>query len=132
MDYVAAALVEPALTQPATGTVHHLTNPRPTPLGNLLDRLVALGHPSTVVSEQAWGEALRVAAATAESPTIATVRALEAAGPRSDEASGRYRFDDRNTRTALDRSGLRCPSVDDTVVDRYPTAAMDSGFLPDP
>ncbi|WP_391530821.1 thioester reductase domain-containing protein, partial [Candidatus Frankia nodulisporulans] len=132
VDYVVAALVELALTRPATGTVYHLTNPRPTLLGNLLDRLGALGYPSTVVSEQAWREALRVAAATARSPAIATVRALEAAGPRGDEASGRYRFDDHNTRTALDRSGLRCPTVDDTVVDRYLTAAVDSGFLPDP
>ncbi|WP_261560279.1 thioester reductase domain-containing protein, partial [Frankia tisae] len=136
VDYVAAALVELARSQPARGRTYHLTNPRPTPLGDMLARMRASGYAFAPVPEDEWNARLR--RASAGSASVGTAAALEhiyGSGPDEPDVDTNSRFDDTNTRRGLAASSITrppvaCPPVDAALLDRYLRYAVASGFLP--
>jgi thioester reductase-like protein len=140
VDYLAESIVYIATHRPAEGRVHHLTNPRPAMLSDVLARMRAAGFVLRTLPYAQWVDEL--VRHVAEHPTSATAPFVSLCVDRSRTADmsvkemyladtfpllGRV-----NTDTALSGSGLRCPPVDSALLDRYLEYLMSSGYLARP
>ncbi|MGO4615838.1 amino acid adenylation domain-containing protein [Nocardia sp. 2YAB30] len=131
VSYVAAAIVAIS-AEPETDIVYHLVNEKPVALHDIFECLRRRGLP--VVSETLDTVQLRLAdeartrnAAGDDSLVRAVLLSGNYAGGTSDIV-----LDDINTRKALAENGIRCPAIDETVLDTYIGSFIASGFLPEP
>ncbi|NLU70353.1 amino acid adenylation domain-containing protein [Streptomyces sp. HNM0574] len=140
VDHLAESLVHIATRRPAEGRVHHLTNPRPGMLRDVLDRMRAAGFALRTLPYGEWvGELVRH---VAQNPTSATAPFVSLCVDRSRGADmsvkemylkdtfpalGRH-----NTERALSGSGLTCPPVDAALLDRYLEHFFTTGYLTRP
>ncbi|WP_327117754.1 amino acid adenylation domain-containing protein [Nocardia sp. NBC_01730] len=131
VSYVAAAIVAIS-TEPVADIVYHLVNEKPVALRDILECLRRRGLP--VASETLDTVQLRLAdeartrnAAGDDSLVRAVLLSGNYAGGTTDIV-----LDDTNTRKALGQNGIRCPAIDETVLDIYIGSFIASGFLPEP
>ncbi|MFI0262605.1 amino acid adenylation domain-containing protein [Streptomyces sp. NPDC017056] len=140
VDHLAESLVHIATHRPADGRVYHLTNPRPAMLTDVLDRMRAAGFALRTLPYDQWvGELVRHVAAN---PTSATAPFVSLCVDRSRNADMSVKemylkgtfpvLGRRNAEEALSDSGLHCPPVDSTLLDRYLEYFFTSGYIARP
>ncbi|MCC3779745.1 thioester reductase domain-containing protein, partial [Streptomyces sp. UNOB3_S3] len=140
VDHLAEAVVHIATRRPAGWRVHHLTNPRPAMLSDVLDRMRAAGFAIRTMPYNQWvGELVRH---VARNPTSATAPFVSLCVDRSRNADMSVKemylkgvfpvLGRRNAEEALDGSGLHCPPVDTALLDRYLEFFFTSGYIPRP
>ena len=130
VDYVSAALVRLAATQPADGATFHLVSGRHMAFAELVEHLRARGWPLETLAPQDWFDRLEEALAGGEENVLHTVmdtvRELVVGGERA------IVYDDARTQAALDGSGIACPPLDARLLDTYLDRLLADGFLPEP
>ncbi len=130
VDYVSAALIRLAATQPADGATFHLVNGRHMAFAALLEHLSARGWPLETLAPQDWFARLEEALAAGEANVLHTVmdtvHELVVGGERA------IVYDDARTRAALDGSDIVCPPLDARLLDTYLDRLLAEGFLPEP
>ncbi|MEU1778673.1 amino acid adenylation domain-containing protein [Streptomyces abikoensis] len=140
VDHLAEAVVHIATRRPAGWRVHHLTNPRPAMLADVLDRMRAAGFAIRTLPYNQWvGELVRH---VARNPKSATAPFVSLCVDRSRNADMSVKemylkgvfpvLGRRNAEEALDGSGLDCPPVDTALLDRYLEFFFSSGYIPRP
>lgn len=140
VDHLAEAVVHIATRRPAGWRVHHLTNPRPAMLSDVLDRMRAAGFEIRTLPYNQWvGELVRH---VARNPKSATAPFVSLCVDRSRNADMSVKemylkgvfpvLGRRNAEEALDGSGLDCPPVDTALLDRYLEFFFSSGYIPRP
>ncbi|MHA7958372.1 amino acid adenylation domain-containing protein [Streptomyces sp. L500] len=140
VDHLAEAVVHIATRRPAGWRVHHLTNPRPAMLSDVLDRMRAAGFAIRTLPYDQWvGELVRH---VARNPKSATAPFVSLCVDRSRNADMSVKemylkgvfpvLGRRNAEEALDGSGLDCPPVDTALLDRYLEFFFSSGYIPRP
>ncbi|MFI9721782.1 amino acid adenylation domain-containing protein [Streptomyces sp. NPDC052396] len=140
VDHLAESVVHIATRRPATGRVHHLTNPRPAMLSDVLDRMRAAGFTLRTLPYDQWvGELVRH---VARNPASATAPFVSLCVDRSRKADISVKemylkgvfpvLGRRNAEEALADSGLHCPPVDSALLDRYLEFFFSSGYIPRP
>ncbi|MGW6427077.1 amino acid adenylation domain-containing protein [Nocardia sp. NPDC055053] len=140
VDHLAESVVYIATHRPAEGRVHHLTNPRPAMLSDMLARMRAAGFVLRTLPYAQWVDEL--VRHVAEHPTSATAPFVSLCVDRSRTADMSVKemyLEDTfpvlgrvNTEAALSGSGLRCPPVDSALLDRYLEYLLASGYLASP
>ena len=130
VDYVSAALVRLAATQPVDGATFHLVSGRHMAFAELVEHLRARGWPLATLAPQDWFDRLEEALAGGEANVLhtvmETVRELVVGGERA------IVYDDARTQAALDGSGIACPPLDARLLDTYLDRLLADGFLPEP
>ncbi len=130
VDYVSAALVRLAATQPADGATFHLVNGRHMAFAALVEHLRARGWPLETLAPQEWfarlEDSLAAGEANALHTVMDTVHELVVGGERA------IVYDDARARAALDGSGIACPPLDRDLLDTYLDRLLADGFLPEP
>ncbi|MEU8581024.1 amino acid adenylation domain-containing protein [Streptomyces abikoensis] len=140
VDHLAEAVVHIATRRPAGWRVHHLINPRPAMLSDVLDRMRAAGFAIRTLPYDQWvGELVRH---VARNPKSATAPFVSLCVDRSRNADMSVKemylkgvfpvLGRRNAEEALDGSGLDCPPVDTALLDRYLEFFFSSGYIPRP
>ncbi|MFV0126202.1 amino acid adenylation domain-containing protein [Streptomyces sp. HMX112] len=126
VDYVARAIVYLSTSRSAHGETYHLTGGRPVAFGTVVRRLVRNGYRLDGVPYAQWRALLD------DGPDeLAPARLL--AGTLQDlPRTGAFRFDRRNVLAGLAGSPVRCPGVDENLLDTYIGHFVASGFLPAP
>ncbi|WP_280347185.1 non-ribosomal peptide synthetase [Nocardia neocaledoniensis] len=128
VDYVARALVTLATRRPPRGEVHHLVNSAPTGVGDILNTLRRKGFPIDIVSVEDAAE--RLSGRLSEHADL--MRAALIAENYLNGGGDALLVDDTATRAVLAELGVRCPRIDDAVLDRYVEGFIAEGLLPAP
>ena len=115
VDYVARAILHISNSPNSVGGVFHLTNPRPTPWGDVYEALGRIGHPVEPVPYATWLKNLESDQAFEDlRPFLAYFKT------RSEAWQLRQaRMDCSSTLAALEGSGIACPVVDDRLLATY-------------
>ncbi|MFF7725457.1 amino acid adenylation domain-containing protein [Streptomyces sp. NPDC008001] len=140
VDHLAEAVVHIATQRPATGRVHHVTNPRPATLADVLDRMRAAGFALRTLPYEQWvGELVRHVARNPTSPTAPFVSLCVDRSNKADISVKEMYLNGvfpvlgrRNAEEALAGSGLECPPVDAALLDRYLEYFFTSGYIARP
>ncbi|MCX4910365.1 amino acid adenylation domain-containing protein [Streptomyces sp. NBC_00878] len=134
VDYVAKAYVRLALHPESIGGEFNLTNPRTVRIDAIIDRIRAAGHRIEAVAYEDWTRRLQRHADVGADDRNSSVRAtlvLVSAAVDSLQLDD-YGYDRTNTSRGLAESGIDCPEIDRTLLDRYIRYLGESGFLPAP
>ncbi|RKT56138.1 non-ribosomal peptide synthetase [Saccharothrix australiensis] len=140
VDHVSDAIVHIATSGTPDHRTYHLTNPRPATFADLLDRMRAAGYDITTLPYPEWvGELVRHVEADPTSPTAPFVPLCVDRGHKADISVKEMYFEGTfpvlgrsAVEAALADSGLRCPPVDDELLDRYLDYFFASGYLTRP
>ncbi|MBC7303800.1 MAG: amino acid adenylation domain-containing protein, partial [Nocardia sp.] len=128
VDYVARALVTLATGQQPNTEIYHLVNSASTNVGDILNTLRRTGFPIETVSVADAAE--RLAGRIAQHADL--MRAALVADNYLNGGGDALIVDDTGTRAVLARSGVRCPSIDAVVLQRYVDGFITAGLLPAP
>ncbi|MVO90566.1 amino acid adenylation domain-containing protein [Streptomyces sp. p1417] len=140
VDHTAAVITHVITHEEPDGRVYHITNPRPALLDLAVRRLRAMGYPVRDLSYDDWVASIdRLAADNPEHPMAPYLPMfMEPAQDWGASVKQMYceetfpAFDRTNVERALAGSGLRCPPVDDDLLDLNLGYLRESGFLPQP
>ncbi|MCO5991911.1 amino acid adenylation domain-containing protein [Actinoallomurus rhizosphaericola] len=138
VDYLADAVVHLATSRPAAWRVYHLTNPRPARLADMLDRMRAAGCDITTLPYPRWvAELVRHIAEHPTSPTAPFLPLCVDRSNKTDISVKEMYFEGTfpslgrdNVDRDLAGSGLRCPPVDQALLDRYLAYFLSTGYIP--
>ncbi|WP_407288203.1 non-ribosomal peptide synthetase [Streptomyces sp. BP-8] len=125
VDHVGAAIVALSHDPRALGRAHHLVNPRPVPLSEVLDHVRAFGYELAGLPFARWA---RTVAADPDNAAYPLLAVLES----SAEAAGELRFAQDETAALLEPAALRCAAIDAELLHRHLSHFVDTGFLPAP
>ncbi|MDT0454465.1 amino acid adenylation domain-containing protein [Streptomyces sp. DSM 41527] len=123
VDHVSAAVVALSHDPRAIGRVHHLVNPHPVPLSEVLGHVRAFGYELAGLPFTEWARAVAADADNAAYPLLGVLEG--GAG-----ADGGLRFAQDDTAALLDATPIRCPALDADLMHRYLTHFVRTGFLP--
>lgn len=129
-DYVAQVVVALLPRVTGTGRTYHVVHPNPVPLKVFGDRLRERGYPLDESTVDEWSD--RVAMHAARDGAGGAVRsssAMRSASADLPTLDG-YTVDRRNLDADLAGSGIECPEIDATLLDRYFDQLIDTGVLP--
>ena len=135
VDHVAAALVTLATRARPDGATYHLLGAE-TRLQTVVAAARALGHAIDPVPYAEWHARLFAAVDSTPPRPGSSVHAVamfehgRAAGLGGGQH--RYRLSDDHTRRALAGSGVVCPALDASLLERCCAFLTDAGFLPEP
>ncbi|WP_336085483.1 amino acid adenylation domain-containing protein [Nocardia sp. SSK8] len=140
VDHLAECVVHIATRERGAGRVHHLTNPRPALLADVLDRMRVAGFAVRTLPYAQWvGELVRY---VAEHPASATAPFVPLCVDRSRTADMSVKemflaetfpvLGRANIEAALADSGLHCPPVDSALIDHYLGYLLACGYLRTP
>nr|WP_260859493.1 amino acid adenylation domain-containing protein [Streptomyces cupreus] len=126
-DHLARAIGHISTRRPAHGEVYHLTNPRPTLLNSLAERLRRRGYPVQEIPYAEWIAALvKYAAGHPTDPITPFVPLFVDRCARADITVSEMYFQDvfteftrGNAERALVNAGIDIPPVDAKMMDRY-------------
>lgn len=138
VDHTAAAITHIITHEKPDGRVYHITNPRPALLDLAVRRLRAMGYPVRDLPYDEWVTSIdRLAAGNPEHPMAPYLPMfMEPAQDWGASVKQMYcedtfpAFDRTNVERALAGSGLRCPPVDEDLLDLNLRYLRESGFLP--
>ncbi|WP_217196719.1 amino acid adenylation domain-containing protein [Streptomyces buecherae] len=138
VDHTAAVITRVITHEEPDGRVYHITNPRPALLDLAVQRLRAMGYPVRELPYDEWVASIdRLAAGNPEHPMAPYLPMfMEPAQDWGASVKQMYcedtfpAFDRANVERALAGSGLRCPPVDDDLLDINLRYLRESGFLP--
>ncbi|MGW5921744.1 amino acid adenylation domain-containing protein [Nocardia fluminea] len=128
VDYVARALVTLATGRQPDTEIYHLVNSAPTNVGDILNTLRRTGFAIETVSVADAAE--RLAGRIAQHADL--MRAALVADNYLNGGGDALIVDDTGTRAVLARSGVRCPTIDAVVLQRYVDSFITAGLLPTP
>ncbi|WP_405800100.1 amino acid adenylation domain-containing protein [Streptomyces sp. NBC_01506] len=128
VDYVSAAVVALSRQPRCAGQTFHIAGERPLRMDTAVARLRALGHAVTDVPAADWLAATEADPANAAFPLLAAM----AAETRGGGSEGTALFDARDTRGALEGTGIVCRDVDEDLFRTYVEYFTRTGFLPPP
>jgi len=130
-DFVAGAICGIADEPDAPGRVFHLANPDPPLASELFAWLEDMGYEIERLPYPEWLEAQREAS---ERDTTDDVigSILRGATPEEHEIRDDNTYDDRNTRRALEGSGLRRPEIDPDLLENYARYFAGQGWISAP
>jgi thioester reductase-like protein len=126
VDFVAEAICHLAAEPEAPGRVFHLANPDPPPASEVFSWLEGLGYHLERLPYSEWLEAQREASRR-EADVVGGV--LGGATSEEHEIRDDNTYDDRNTRRALEGSGLERPPVDAALLGRYALCFAGQGWI---
>ncbi|UQA63133.1 myxochelin non-ribosomal peptide synthetase MxcG [Polyangium aurulentum] len=131
VDYVARAIVQLSLGQPAPGTVFNLAPAPEVQLEDVFRWVGEYGYGVESCSVPAWRARLGNGAGAAESATLAFFDLQpDPAGEPQRFGMGRVCCD--NVIRGLSGSGIDCPAIDRSLVFRYLDHCVETGKLPRP
>ncbi len=135
VDYASRAIVALSLKASTLGQKFHVVNPVAIPWNDLLNEIRRAGYPLQPIEVKEW-KALLMAWPAAGENALLPMRGLFT---EMDEYSGMTyleaflltsdAFDCRNILTALEGTGIACPSIDAKLMGTYLSAFQRSGFL---
>ncbi|MDH6131976.1 amino acid adenylation domain-containing protein/thioester reductase-like protein [Kitasatospora sp. MAA4] len=139
-DCFARALLHISTRRQATGETYHLTNPRDTSIGTLVERIREFGYP---VEELPFAEWVRrfagFAAAHPNHPMTSFLPLFVDRSPGTELTVSELYFRDTfpvfsrdNAQAALAGSGIDIPPVDGVLLDRYLENLLATGYLAPP
>jgi thioester reductase-like protein len=130
VDYVSSAIVALSRRPESVGQVFHLSHPQPMPLGRLIEWARGRGYPLRTLSFEAWqAELLSLASrfpASVSSPFLPLIEDVT-----RDQVFMPH-FECQNTLAGLAGSGVACPPLDATLLDRYLDYLARNGLVPRP
>jgi thioester reductase-like protein len=117
VDFVSGAICHLANEPDASGGTFHLTEPHPVPAQEVFGWLGEMGYPLEQLSYPDWLEARRATVGSGGGDDV--IRGvLDGAAPGHELWDGNV-YDDSNTREVLDRTGLRRPDINPTLLGNY-------------
>ncbi|MEU7227718.1 non-ribosomal peptide synthetase [Streptomyces chrestomyceticus] len=125
VDHVSAAIVALSRTPEALGRAHHLVNPRPVPLSDVLGHVRTFGYDLTGLPFTDWAGAIAADPDNAAYPLLGVLES-------SAETAGALRFAQDGTAALLEPAALHCPATDAELLHRYLDHFVSTGFLPAP
>ncbi|MFY1616142.1 thioester reductase domain-containing protein [Micromonospora sp. WMMD736] len=129
VDYVASALVHISRYGPALGGTYHLVSPYKALFADVVRALRRHGFPVEVVPVEEWWQALKATYAVGTNelhPVMPVVQEFVVGG----EEAVHYAVD--NTEEQLRGTDVRCPPLDDDLLDIYLRWMVRTGYLPAP
>ncbi|WP_422735495.1 thioester reductase domain-containing protein [Micromonospora sp. WMMD729] len=129
VDYVASALVHISRYGPALGGTYHLVSPYKALFADVVRALRRHGFAVEVVPVEEWWQALKATYAVGTNelhPVMPVVQEFVVGG----EEAVHYAVD--NTEEQLRGTDLRCPPLDDDLLDTYLRWMVRTGYLPAP
>jgi len=139
VDYVAEAIVRLSLDRDPGGGPYHFSNPEPMPWSEVFAVAEGMGYPLRQVPYAEWRDALGRAADAGEDNALVPFLPLFPEVPRDDDGAlmeapeiPEVRYVDRNTRRALEGTGVQCPPLDPELVRTYLEYFIDVGFIDPP
>jgi len=128
VDFVAGAICGIADELDAPGRVFHLANPDPPPASEVFAWLEDMGYEIERLPYPEWLEARRETAPREADDVIGGILR----GATSEEIRDDNTYDDRNTRRALERSGLRRPEIGPDLLGNYARYFAEQGWIGTP
>ncbi|HEX2183846.1 MAG TPA: amino acid adenylation domain-containing protein, partial [Rubrobacteraceae bacterium] len=116
VDFVAETICHLAGEPDAPGRVFHLANPDPPPASEVFSWLEDLGYRVEHLPYPEWLEAQREAS---QQDDDVVVGVLGGTSTGEQDVWDANVYDDRNTRRALEGSGLERPAIDGALLERY-------------
>ncbi len=141
VDYVAAALIHISLREEGLNRVYQFPHPRQPRWRTVFAFLREYGYPLTWMKSGEWEhyavERLQTDTDNALAPfapVVANFEAYAAIAQQEGRVGKRKQifFDDRNTRAAIEGSGITCPDIDAGLLTIYLDYFVRTGFLPPP
>ncbi|MBG6064672.1 type I polyketide synthase [Micromonospora ureilytica] len=129
VDYVASALVHISRHGPALGGTYHLVSPHKLLFADVVRALRRHGFGVEVVPVEEWWQALKASYAVGTNelhPVMPVVEEFVVGG----EEAVHYAVD--NTEEQLRGTDVRCPPLDDDLLDTYLRWMVRTGYLPAP
>jgi nonribosomal peptide synthetase MxcG len=124
-DYVAGAIAHLSRQPGSIGQTFHLTSPRPTPIGTIVEQLRQRGHELTGVPHDEWTRRLTARAEAGDDALSLVTMHVDAGVPSAV-------FDQDNTRAGLAGSRIAIPVIDGEIIARYLDYFVGCGFFPEP
>jgi thioester reductase-like protein len=135
VDYVSSAIVQLSRSAGSLGQVFHLANPKPVDVQELFAFMRSFGYRLEPVPYDQWRSALIALAERTEEKAVRSltpILAVQESEGAPEWVGGVPRFDCTNTLSVLAHTGIRCPPVDEQVLNTYFTYLTRSGFLKAP
>ena len=130
VDFVTGAICHLASEPDAPEQVFHLANPDPVAATEVFAQLEDMGYDIERLPYPEWLEAQREAPHREADDIIGSV--LRGATPEAREIRDDNTYDDRNTRRALEGSGLRRPEIDADLLENYARYFAEQGWIEAP
>src|SRR5215207_5921669 len=130
VDFVAETVCHLAAEPDDPGCVFHLANPDPVPASEVFVWLEGLGYDIERLPYPEWLEAQREASRRDADDVVGGV--LGGATSEEHEIRDDNAYDDRNTRRALEGSGLERPAIDAALLGRYARYFAERGWIRTP
>lgn len=131
VDYVAAALVEISLKKESLGRNYHLINSEPMLLHDLLSCVRSFGYPVEEISFQEWQARISNLPQETQREVMGELAHLFQSVSR-EEMESFPRFSINNTVEMLTGTDIKCPPVDEALLQTYFSYFIRSGFLKPP
>ncbi|MGB3682567.1 MAG: amino acid adenylation domain-containing protein [Rubrobacteraceae bacterium] len=132
VDFVSGAICHLANEPNATGNTFHLAEPDPVPAEEVFGWLGEMGYALERLSYPDWLEARREASRPKARDDGFIGRVLDGADPGEHELWDGNVYDDSNTRQVLQRTGLRRPDINPTLLGNYARHFADRGWVEAP
>ncbi len=133
VDFAARAFTRLAGTTQPDGQAYSITSPHSTDLNAVLGHLRHHGYPLRVVPYLRWLEMLGAAAEQRqadETTSLHSVAMLDSLASTPAEGATAKVIGRANLERDLAESGLACPAINGSLLDRYLEFFTESGFLP--
>jgi amino acid adenylation domain-containing protein/thioester reductase-like protein len=134
VDYVASSVVALSSGPGFAGRTFHLINSDRLSWRRLMDFLTSYGYPLRRVSYDEWAAALAKAMRNNEDNALTPLLPLfsERAAVSESAVGGSMNFDSINVEAGLAGTSIRCPRIDDRLLDTYVSHYVRSGYLAPP
>ncbi len=132
VDFVSGAICHLANEPDASGNTFHLAEPDPVPADEVFGWLGEMGYSLEQLSYPDWLEARRCATHSDARGGDVIKGVLDGAAPGEHELWDGNVYDDSNTRQVLQRTGLRRPDINPTLLGNYARHFADRGWVEAP
>ena len=132
VDFVSGAICHLANEPDASGNIFHLAEPDPVPAGEVFGWLGEMGYALEQLSYPDWLEARRGTSRPDARSSDVVGGILDGATPGAHELWDGNVYDDSNTRQVLERTGLRRPDINPTLLGNYARHFADRGWVEAP
>ena len=132
VDFVSGAICHLANEPDASGNTFHLAEPNPVPAEEVFGWLGQMGYALESLSYPDWLEARRTATGPDTGGSDVVGGVLDGATPGEHELWDGNVYDDSNTRQVLQRTGLRRPDINPTLLGAYARHFAERGWAGSP
>ncbi len=137
VDYVSRAIVHLSRQEASIGKTFHLINPQSLPLRQLIKEIKSFGYSMEQIAYDQWQTALLNT--NSQENTLSPLLSLFTQKSSTEPLTyiekmwlGAQLFDRQNTIDGLIDTAINCPVVDSSLLQKYLSYFVDSGFLKTP